>query len=525
LNKNLLAKTNAFSLGGEMATSASPAGKQSEEKIFSRGQQVLARYKGKDFYPGRISAVQILKKTYSIIYDDGDAEENVSVDLIFPRLTAGTRIKAAFKKGLKYYPGIIRQVNDNWNYVVDYDDGDSELSVSPEFVKTDVPLMSQGVSVSPMSTPSAKNMWQGNNGLLGKHQQDLGMAAILIANQNRQLSQQIYLSQQLAHSIRLQEKILLETRSNSARNSTGAQRNAESSGSTNQRDEVLCAQMPVIGPNGEETSAVAFVRLRVAHGQGNHGDIRNAAGAGNAGPGAGAPRVNLEPMLGNAQAINRLWRINVEGRRRRGNRVRIRRRWHLRQLALCFLFLVLIFGLIFQDMTLDYVDRFAYESAGYVKFESIHLWQTNVPSNEPKHLCFGMALYNENNFDVEVHAYHISDLKNPQHVTVLKAHEVLRLPEYRRRTAYEVFTTTSSNKRVSQRAGSGNAARQNKKHLYSILYDPIEHDSKALMTLSLHVAVVQQCIEFSNGQFRLESSSTPLQAYESLNDMSHYEEI
>ena len=52
--------------------------------------------------------------------------------LIFPRLSAGTRVSAAFQLGTKYYPGVISGVSEGWNYSVDYDDGDHEDHLPPE---------------------------------------------------------------------------------------------------------------------------------------------------------------------------------------------------------------------------------------------------------------------------------------------------------------------------------------------------------------------------------------------------------
>ena len=45
--------------------------------FFVVGQQIIARYQGRDLYPGRISAAQRFTKRYSILYDDGDTEDNV----------------------------------------------------------------------------------------------------------------------------------------------------------------------------------------------------------------------------------------------------------------------------------------------------------------------------------------------------------------------------------------------------------------------------------------------------------------
>lgn len=57
--------------GKERPTRKKPAG------FYVKGQQVVARFKGRSLYPGRIKDAQLFTKTYTVEYDDGDVEENV----------------------------------------------------------------------------------------------------------------------------------------------------------------------------------------------------------------------------------------------------------------------------------------------------------------------------------------------------------------------------------------------------------------------------------------------------------------
>jgi len=67
-----------------MADSAEKSASKGEKYVhkpvasfFVKGQRVIARFKGRDLYPGTVADCQLFTKTYSIAYDDGDHEDNV----------------------------------------------------------------------------------------------------------------------------------------------------------------------------------------------------------------------------------------------------------------------------------------------------------------------------------------------------------------------------------------------------------------------------------------------------------------
>ena len=58
---------------------------------FEAGDRVEARFQeGKRYFPGRITAADTAADTYSIIYDDGDAEDAVPGRLVRARVTPGS---------------------------------------------------------------------------------------------------------------------------------------------------------------------------------------------------------------------------------------------------------------------------------------------------------------------------------------------------------------------------------------------------------------------------------------------------
>ena len=177
------------------------------------------------------------------------------------------------------------------------------------------------------------------------------------------------------------------------------------------------------------------------------------------------------------------------------------------------------------------------------RFENMQLWLENVPANVPKHLCYGMSLKNLNSFRIEVNAYHvsctfchceshcslnlaccvnrqISNMDQPQHVTSLGPSELLKLPTYKRRTAYEIFKVTETGKNSASR----NSAKS-KRALYSFIYDPEEHGSSSVIRLRTQNPTFSACHEYANGQFRPESSNVPLEFYSNYQQMLESENL
>ncbi|KDO21598.1 hypothetical protein SPRG_22324 [Saprolegnia parasitica CBS 223.65] len=108
----------------------------------------IARYKGKSkYYPGKITKCHS-DGSYDIDYDDGEVESRVEKDLIrvkdagsddddvgsSKRLTVGTKVEAKYK-GKTFYPGKIAKAHADGSYDIDYDDGEIEKKVSPDFVR------------------------------------------------------------------------------------------------------------------------------------------------------------------------------------------------------------------------------------------------------------------------------------------------------------------------------------------------------------------------------------------------------
>lgn len=105
------------------------------------GEKVDALWKGSSYYRGTIALVNA-DGTYNINYDDGDKETNVKEMNIKPIVAAtgvtykvGDAVEAKWKGGAAYYKGIIKTVNTDGTYAIDYNDGDKETNVKVEDIK------------------------------------------------------------------------------------------------------------------------------------------------------------------------------------------------------------------------------------------------------------------------------------------------------------------------------------------------------------------------------------------------------
>jgi hypothetical protein len=110
--------------------------------------RVQARYKGRSkYYPGVITRVR-KDGSCDITYDDGEKETCVERDFVKAVdgmnktddggvwFKIGDRVEARFKGLVKYYPGVISRVLINRTYHIDYDDGEKELGVPHEMVRS-----------------------------------------------------------------------------------------------------------------------------------------------------------------------------------------------------------------------------------------------------------------------------------------------------------------------------------------------------------------------------------------------------
>ena len=101
------------------------------------GDLIEARYGGKeDWYPGKISTV-CGDSAYNIKYDDGDTEYCVQRQLIRRRdaFKAGDNVEARFGGKEQWYPGKIACSCGRGLYDITYSDGDSEKGVKVGLIR------------------------------------------------------------------------------------------------------------------------------------------------------------------------------------------------------------------------------------------------------------------------------------------------------------------------------------------------------------------------------------------------------
>ncbi len=146
------------------------------------GGLVEAHYRGKSkLYPGKIIRCQF-DGSYDILYDDGETERGVAKELIKPKkssanpenkvdneentgnghvnetntLKVGDSIEAYYRGKSKLYPGKIIRSRFDGSYDILYDDGDRELGVVKELIKSKTPSMPEnekGNEVSDTNKP------------------------------------------------------------------------------------------------------------------------------------------------------------------------------------------------------------------------------------------------------------------------------------------------------------------------------------------------------------------------------------
>jgi len=121
------------------AIAASEAGNQ----VYALDEAVEVRWrKGGKWYPGHVSEIAP-NGTYSISYDDGDTENEVTAEFMRQRVRAPVvvyeqdeRVEVKWKRRESYFPGRVVAVYEHLNaYDIVYDDGDIEFRVRYEMMK------------------------------------------------------------------------------------------------------------------------------------------------------------------------------------------------------------------------------------------------------------------------------------------------------------------------------------------------------------------------------------------------------
>eukprot|EP00953_Heterococcus_sp_UTEX-ZZ885_P010886 6325-Heterococcus_DN1.PRE.2 len=172
--KELSVDAELIKLVSGTSSSSKPASSLHTDRPKSRdanlrvGSKILARYRGRDkYYPGIISHVN-RDGTYDVDYDDGEKELSVLAEFIKQsnttersptrrissdattvsshnsntkplqlQLQEGDAVTAHYRGRERYYSGVIRRVHRDGTYDINYDDGEKELSVPPEYIKFD----------------------------------------------------------------------------------------------------------------------------------------------------------------------------------------------------------------------------------------------------------------------------------------------------------------------------------------------------------------------------------------------------
>ena len=148
----------------EHVVSLEPAAARSERTTgraaMAKGDRVEARYRGRGtkFYKGEIARVNS-DGTFDINYDDGEKELGIAEEHVTSlesaasgggsgggardnggrgnKLTKGDRVEARYRgKGTKFYKGKISRVNSDDTFDIAYDDGEKELGIGDEHVRS-----------------------------------------------------------------------------------------------------------------------------------------------------------------------------------------------------------------------------------------------------------------------------------------------------------------------------------------------------------------------------------------------------
>ncbi|CAN0096130.1 unnamed protein product, partial [Ectocarpus fasciculatus] len=152
---------------------SSPSGDESNEgrrgqetrggpaSSFTRGDRVEARYRGRGtkFYKGTISRVNS-DDTVDVAYDDGEKEIGIATEHVRSlepgasgdggrtrgnTMARGDRVEVRYRgKGTKFYKGKISRVNSDGTMDISYDDGEKEIGIAAEHVRSLEPQTKAG---------------------------------------------------------------------------------------------------------------------------------------------------------------------------------------------------------------------------------------------------------------------------------------------------------------------------------------------------------------------------------------------
>ena len=133
---------------------------------FHVGDKVEARFRGGSRWFKAAVERENLDGTFNLLYDDGDKERAVRACLIRslePRsdeaktaagyssehdFCVGDKIEARYKRGRRWYQGVVRVVNLDGTLDIRYNDGDSESGVPAEFVRKVVNSSNTSITLS-----------------------------------------------------------------------------------------------------------------------------------------------------------------------------------------------------------------------------------------------------------------------------------------------------------------------------------------------------------------------------------------
>ena len=118
------------------------------------GDKVEALYKGKGtkWFKGKVSRVNS-DGTFDIDYDDGDRDFGALASNVrslesprnsndVPILREGSKVEARYRGKTRYYTGVIKRENRDGTFDIDYDDGEKEMLVGPELIRSLEPAVS-----------------------------------------------------------------------------------------------------------------------------------------------------------------------------------------------------------------------------------------------------------------------------------------------------------------------------------------------------------------------------------------------
>jgi PUB domain/EF-hand domain pair len=151
VDADLVRLLNTSSGSSSMAATASKAAVLE----LREGDKIEARYRGREkWYAGTVRRVH-RDGTYDINYDAGERELGVAAELVrligssssssskksadssaTVQLREGDKIEARYKGRARYYPGVVKRVNRDGTYDINYDDGERELAIDAELVRS-----------------------------------------------------------------------------------------------------------------------------------------------------------------------------------------------------------------------------------------------------------------------------------------------------------------------------------------------------------------------------------------------------